>query len=226
MKTYTKTIRLLFAFAFTLILLTQDIFAEIKLVDADTIMMGTTKIRLYGIDAPEKNQICKNSSGASYRCGAMATKALRSLLESMPNQSIKCKFLGEDQYERILGDCQIAKTNINSWLVKNGWALAFRRYSLKYLKHEESARLAKNGMWEGSFTEPWNWRKRAQGSLEGLIPKNTCSIKGNISNTGEKIYHLETSVDYHKTKINLSKGEKWFCSEHAASSQGWRKAKR
>ena len=54
MKPYTKTIRLLFAFAFTLILLTQDIFAEIKLVDADTIMMGATKIRLYGIDAPEK----------------------------------------------------------------------------------------------------------------------------------------------------------------------------
>ena len=59
MKTYTKTIRLLFAFAFTLILLTQDIFAEIKLVDADTIMMGTTKIRLYGIVAPEKTKFAK-----------------------------------------------------------------------------------------------------------------------------------------------------------------------
>jgi hypothetical protein len=52
-----------------------------------------------------------------------------------------------------------------------------------------------------------------------------CGIKGNISqNTGERIYHVPGQKYYSATKINLLKGERWFCSEEVARAAGWRKS--
>ncbi len=51
-----------------------------------------------------------------------------------------------------------------------------------------------------------------------------CNIKGNISNEGEKIYHVPGQRYYNVTKISVSKGERWFCNEAQAVATGWRKA--
>ena len=50
-------------------------------------------------------------------------------------------------------------------------------------------------------------------------------IKGNISSSGERIYHVPGQRYYDKTLIHLSKGERWFCTEQEALAAGWRKAK-
>jgi hypothetical protein len=55
--------------------------------------------------------------------------------------------------------------------------------------------------------------------------RGSCAIKGNISAGGEKIYHLPGCGSYGKTKIDESRGERWFCSEREAENEGWRKAK-
>lgn len=55
---------------------------------------------------------------------------------------------------------------------------------------------------------------------------SNCDIKGNISSSGEKIYHVSGQQYYDKTEINESKGEKMFCSEFEAQNAGWRKSKK
>ncbi|MGB3204146.1 MAG: cold shock domain-containing protein [Crinalium sp.] len=55
--------------------------------------------------------------------------------------------------------------------------------------------------------------------------KPECKIKGNISiETGNKIYHVPGAEDYNSTKIDLFRGEKWFCTESEAIANGWRKS--
>ena len=53
-----------------------------------------------------------------------------------------------------------------------------------------------------------------------------CTIKGNLSSSGERIYHVPGTQHYERTKINTMKGERWFCTEAEAFSAGWWKAKR
>lgn len=52
-----------------------------------------------------------------------------------------------------------------------------------------------------------------------------CRIKGNIGfTTGERIYHVPGDKWYDKTRIDTSKGERWFCSEEEARAAGWRRS--
>ena len=112
-------------------------------------------------------------------------------------------------------------------MVLNGWALAYRKYSLDYANQEQTARDTRRGIWRGEFVPPWDWRqgKRLQAAT-ALKNADGCTIKGNISSSGERIYHIPGVQHYERTKINTSKGERWFCSETEAVAAGWRKSKR
>ena len=211
--------------ALFLMIQSLPLVANERIIDADTIEISGKKIRLSGIDAPELNQSCKDSSGQVYKCGKEAKKKLSDLVKSMLGYPIKCNFTGKDIYGRLIGECRVKNININSWLVRNGWAVAYRRYSEKYLADEGFAQSNALGVWQGSFIKPWRWRKgdRLNKNKE---PKNSCNIKGNISSSNEKIYHTPTGQDYSRTNVSLKKGEKWFCSEEEALSKGWRKSKR
>ena len=194
-------------------------FGQIKVVDADTIVLNEEKIRLYGIDAPETNQNCYINREA-WPCGKQATKYLKNLLKNVSLSSLNCKISNKDRYGRSIGLCYIADNNINRDLVENGWALAYREYSKDFIHNEILASKKKIGMWQGEFVAPWNWRR---GIRMYEAKKIGCKIKGNISSRGEKIYHLPNSKNYLKTKISSSKGERWFCSEKEAQENGWRK---
>ncbi len=185
-------------------------FGQIKVVDADTIIVNNEKIRLYGIDAPETKQYCYIEKEA-WPCGKQATEYLKNLLKDI------------SPYGRSIGVCYIEDKNINSNLVESGWALAYQQYSKDYINVEKLASKKKIGIWQGEFIEPWNWRK---GVRVKEVKKIGCQIKGNISSNGEKIYHLPNSKNYFKTKISTSKGERWFCSEKEAQAFGWRKTKK
>ncbi len=136
------------------------------IIDADTLSIDKKKIRLKGVDAPEKNQECQKpyleilifSFYRKYNCGENSTKALKKFLN---NQKITC--IVEDKLDffgRYLGTCFKHKQNINAWLVRNGHALAFRKYSNKYVNDELQARKQNLGLWKGKFDKPWNWRKK------------------------------------------------------------------
>ena len=73
---------------------------------------------------------------------------------------------------------------------------------------------------------PWNWRRGSRSDIKTDYKRDECIIEGNISSKGEKIYHTPSERHYTQTKINLEKGEKWFCTESEAQNKGWRKSKR
>ena len=141
-----------------------SITGHAKVTDGDTIKINTFKIRLNGIDAPEKKQKCKRPYleifififYEDYSCGQKSTEAL---IKKINNQKITCKISNVDYFKRLIGECYKRKINLNAWLVSNGHAVAFRKYSKKYVFHETLAKQEKKGMWQGKFEMPWDYRK-------------------------------------------------------------------
>ena len=127
-----------------------------RIVDGDTLDVRGIRIRLSGIDAPESKQTCANAQHETYSCGEIATQKLR---ERIGDGSVSCTLDKQDRYERWLGTCTSDGTNLNQWMVKNGYALAYRRYSTQYLCEEAEAESKKRGLWSGTFIEPWRWRR-------------------------------------------------------------------
>ena len=128
-----------------------------RIIDADTLEVAGQKVRLQGIDAPESAQTCRLTGGQRYQCGKQATEALRIRLGQ---GAVRCTIESRDRYGRGLGTCYTADgVNVNAWLVRHGHALAYRRYSTKYVPQEDQARAGRTGIWAGEFIEPWNWRR-------------------------------------------------------------------
>lgn len=144
-----------------LLILSSNIFAsEISglpnVTDGDTIKISNKRIRFHGIDAPEKKQFCiKNSK--EYSCGKEATTAL---IKKIGEKKVVCKVQDKlDRYKRYIGVCFVEKVNLNKWMVRSGYAVAFRRYSKDYVEDENYAKTNKLGLWSGSFIPPEKWRK-------------------------------------------------------------------
>ena len=128
----------------------------LRIIDGDTIILDSEKIRLYGIDTPEQKQTCKDKNGLSYPCGVVATNELKKIISS---GQLFCRKKATDRYRRSISICYVNGVNINSLMVKNGWALAYRKYSMDYIDEEKEAEEKKKGMWTGKFIAPWKWRK-------------------------------------------------------------------
>ena len=134
----------------------KTIYGNAKIIDGDTLHIGNNKIRLHAIDAPETKQKC-TKNGKKWGCGVESTKFLKNLIG---NEPIRCETNGRDKYNRYIGVCYKSKIDLNSEMVINGWAIAYRYYSLDYIKEEEIAKLKKIGIWIGEFEEPYLFRKK------------------------------------------------------------------
>ena len=136
-----------------------------EVIDGDTIKIKKKKIRLFGIDAPEKKQKCKKpwltisfmTFNKDYPCGEISTLKLK---KKNNNKFITCKSTNKDRYKRFIAECFKGKTNINAWMVRYGYAVAYRKYSKKYVAHEDIAKKDKLGLWSGTFEMPWDYRKK------------------------------------------------------------------
>ena len=136
-----------------------------KVIDGDTIKINSKKIRLYGIDAPEKKQKCKKtyltisfmSFTKDYMCGEVSTQKL---IKKINKQKLNCNILDVDRYKRLIGECFKRNINLNSWMVSNGYAVAYRKYSKKYVTDEINAKNNKLGIWQGKFEMPWDYRRK------------------------------------------------------------------
>ena len=141
------------------------IIGKANVTDGDTIKINDQKIRLFGIDAPETKQFCKEvylsflifNFKRDYKCGEKSTNALK---KKIKDKKIRCLIQDKkDRYRRNIGICYLKKQDINSWLVKNGYAIAYRKYSKKYIIDEQYAEDNKLGIWQGTFMEPEKWRR-------------------------------------------------------------------
>lgn len=195
-----------------------------RIVDGDTIEISGRRIRLEGIDAPEMDQTCRTASAApgTWACGQSATRALTRLIAG---RWVRCHGEANDAYRRLIATCFVGRQNISAWLVKNGFAWAFIKYSQRYSSEEEEARKVRIGLWAiGAAPQPpWEFRATRWAAAEQIAPQG-CPIKGNITKRG-RIYHTPWSRWYRKVRISPGRGERWFCSENEALAAGWRAAK-
>ena len=129
---------------------------EIKIIDGDTIHLNGEKIRFSGIDTPELKQTCSKNNEIIF-CGIEAKKLL---VDKIASNEINCISEGKDQYKRTLAECFVNDLSLSSYLVKNGYAFAYRKYSKKFIADEDFARSNNFGMWSMKFEYPWDWRKK------------------------------------------------------------------
>ena len=133
----------------------QDITGGASVIDGDTIEVHGRRIRLYGIDAPESSQLCVRPNGERWRCGQQASFALA---DQIGRAIVHCEPRDIDRYRRIVAVCFKGTEDLDRWMVANGWAVAYRRYSVDYVADEEAARRGHINIWSGDFDMPWDWR--------------------------------------------------------------------
>ena len=129
---------------------------EIKIIDGDTIHLNNEKIRFTGIDTPELKQTCSKNNEIIY-CGIEARQLL---IDKIGKNRINCVREGKDQYKRTLAECFVNDLSLSKYLVREGYAFAYRKYSKKFINDEDFARKNKIGMWSMKFEYPWDWRKK------------------------------------------------------------------
>lgn len=224
-------------------LATKTLSGAPLIVDGDTVQIEQSKMRLQGIDAPETDQLCLDAHGKTWACGIVARDLL---VAYSAGREWDCDLNGQDRYGRSLATCFIEGEDVAGWMVRQGWALSFTKYSHSYDSDEMTAREARLGLWQGAFIAPWDWRHRnkktevlgaasvpvnAQSILLGAVsaaaaPDPNCVIKGNVNRKGEHIFHSPGQLNYSKIAMDKGLGERWFCTEAEAETAGWRKAAR
>ena len=127
---------------------------NLKIVDGDTIVLNGERIRFSGIDAPELKQACIQNN-QEVECGVSAKMLL---VKKIGNNMPKCITEGKDVYKRTLAECFINGKSLSKFLVKSGYAFAYRKYSNKFIKEEEFAKTNKIGIWSMTFQYPWIFR--------------------------------------------------------------------
>lgn len=191
-------------------------------------------VRMAEIDAPEHGQVF----------GEEAKRALKRLIE---RRQVVVLANADDAYGRLIGRVYLDSTDINAAMVSGGFAWANMPYltDRDFLREESAARQARRGLWSGSRkpVEPWLWRAEARAARDEGVKsrqhgegekrmqaKDTapdgCLIKGNVSASGNRIYHVPGSRSYDETRIDTRAGERWFCTEADAKAAGWRRADR
>ena len=197
-----------------------------RVVDGDTfkiIYNGEEKsVRLIGIDTPEtvhpdKDPECYGQEASNYLKNKIEGKTVT--LEFDETQGLY------DAYDRLLAYAFLGEENVNYEIVANGYGKEYTynlpyKYQSEFKAAENKAKNSKVGLWGTAC-------KVAEAPKQEPAPVTTqeCNIKGNISNKGEKIYHMPGQRYYDSTIITPSKGERWFCSEAEAQAAGWRKSK-
>ena len=141
----------------------------VKVSDGDTITVidaggNQVRVRLWGIDAPEKAQ-------------AFGEASRRQLAAVVAGKDVRLERRGHDRYGRLLAEVYVGDENANLEQVRGGWAwhyAAFARKATAYAEAEKSARERRCGLWaDANPVPPWEWRrfnkkkKRSRGTPRG-----------------------------------------------------------
>ena len=178
-----------------------------SVTDGDTLRIGSERIRLHGIDAPESKQSCR-ARGETWACGAAATRALR---ERIGGRSVECAERDRDRYGRIVVVSQVVGVDVNAWMVEQGWPLrtgATRRIASRRSRLQRAP--------AGACGGPTSSCRRA-----GAAGRGSAAAAG-----GAGDYRIKGNVRHNGSRIDTAKGERWFCTEAEARAAGWRRAKR
>ncbi len=215
-KAYLKYLGLFLICAWSATVSAQEVAGKVVgIADGDSFTLLTedeqqVRIRLAEIDAPERGQ----------PYGGRSREQLAVLIFG---EKVVVDVQTTDRYGRTVGRPYKGDLDVCAEMVRTGAAWVYRKYlqDRRLLELEKDAREAGRGIWgltEAENQPPWEWR-RSGGQTHGA---NGCKIKGNIGSSGAKIYHMPGMPSYAATRIDQTKGERWFCSEEAAVAAGWR----
>lgn len=201
-------------------------FLVTRVVDGDTIeISGGQKLRYIGIDTPETVDPARPVG-----CfGKEASNKNKALVEGKKVRLEK-DVSETDKYGRLLRYVYVDDVFVNQNLVAEGFAKASSyppdvKYQEIFRAAEKAARENNKGLWGSCNSGSVQGAAAISNSQTSSINSETCTIKGNISSSKEKIYHLPGQKYYSQTVIDESKGERWFCTETDAQKAGWRKSK-
>jgi endonuclease YncB( thermonuclease family) len=136
----------------------EPVTGHARVIDGDSLEIGGVTIRLFGIDAPERDQDCRDADGRTYSCGRAA---LRALAAAIGGRAITCTPVDVDQYKRDVAVCTVADVDLGEAMVRSGHAFDYTRHSRgRYAAAEREARDGRRGVWAGSFERPTNWRQQ------------------------------------------------------------------
>ena len=204
----------------------EVIVGKAEATDGDSLRIKDKRIRIFGIDAVETSQLC-TVDGAVWKCGRASRMALERLVKG---KMLICDVRDMDR-GRFVSVCHADGVDIGREQVRRGWAVAYTQFSREYVSVEAEARAADRGLWRSQFERPHDYRARLRREAEQSRvvqppPSTDCNIKGNISRSGARIFHIPGQADYARTSINEDRGEQWFCTAESAREAGWRAAKR
>jgi len=136
-----------------------------RVIDADTLQVGGVRVRLWGIQAPERREYCIRKGQAGFRCDDVGRERLRALVAS----GVECEAKGGgDPYGRTIALCRTADgRDVGREMVASGYAMAYRRFSRDYVADEAAARSAGQGWWSCSITAPERWERAKRCGIRG-----------------------------------------------------------
>jgi endonuclease YncB( thermonuclease family) len=192
--------------------------ARVVVIDGDTLQIDGRPLQLYGIDAPELGQLCRQE-GRMWRCGRDAAASLQKLvvLSGPLDCSSWAPRIEEARADGIpVRVCEASREDLGMTLLHNGYAVALPGSFPEYAEAERYAREAHLGIWRGEFRPPWEWREEGGGA------DRDCAIKGTLAGDGRRVYYVITDPGYLGATVDPSRGERLFCSDDEARAAGWR----
>ena len=143
----------IFLFFFSITLFANE--TRVQVIDGDTISLGKLKYRFFGIDAPEKKQICEKDN-IKIQCGILAQDVLK---KKMGDKIPECIVKDKERYQRVVAECFIGKESLSRFMVREGYAVAYTQYSKDFIDDEKYAKENKLGIWSMNFQLPSEYRK-------------------------------------------------------------------
>lgn len=191
-----------------------EITGRATAVTGDVVRVGSTLIRLEGIEAPEPGQLCLTADRREWLCGRTARQALTGLLRGR----VACTISGDTAgFSR--GSCRVGELDVAAKLVRDGHVFARTGLLSTYGGLEDEAREAKLGLWAGEALRPADYRAHKWEEAKQAAPEG-CPIKGNVRG-GRRVYVVPWARNYERVKVVRSRGERWFCSEEEAREAGF-----
>jgi endonuclease YncB( thermonuclease family) len=173
--------------------------APVNVVDGDSFNIGKQRFRLYGIDAPELHQDCRDASGKWWPCGKRARSELRRLIGNNP---VHCTERTRDRFGRAVAVCNAGGRDLAEEMVRLGWATAYPDFASSYAGVESEARAARRGLWAGTFESPRAWRDghpRAEDRTElhsagTWLREKSVAVREAVSSWVRRVWHKDTTA--------------------------------